>query len=236
MPDIYEVTHKISRLIIAAIMLGLFYQNIHAQTDNLFKPVLPESDTLRGYNLLEVIPDTEIIHFMDLSKFGSENLSKRDHQVFYDFNEPFFTNRLSFNQIKSSSELTGLGYYEHFVNNFGFEKDKFTFDLGFGLASQTTLLMTTPVYQTTFSASVKYAVTRWLNAYLYGQYVTKPFNKSNDYFDPFLHNNPLFLQSEIGGGLKTNFKKVNADLKIYSIYQNSSKKFSPVNSVFSIEF
>lgn len=173
---------------------------------------------------------------MNLGKFGSKNLSKRDHQVFYDFNEPPFTNRLSFSQIKSSSELTGLGYYEHFINNFSFEKDKFTFELGFGLASQTTLLMTTPVYQATFSASIEYSVTRWLDAYLFGQYVTKPLNRANDFFDLFLHNNPLFLQSEIGGGLKTNFKKVNADLKIYSIYQNKSKKFRPVNSVFSIEF
>ena len=51
-----------------------------------------------------------------------------------------------------------------------------------------------------------------------------------------MYRNPLFLQSEVGAGLKRKTKNVNTKFHINSIYDNNLKQFTPVNSKISFGF
>jgi len=214
----------------------LFCSAAYTQTEKQEPQNRFKVDTLKKYNLLQTMPDFNLNSFSYLKSFGSLNFFMKNFKTFQPLQKRRYTDWLFFSQTKTESVSTGLGGYQHFKNQLTVRKNKFTLEVEAGLASQNTLLMTSPVYQVSFGTLVKYNVTDWLDAYLYGQYVTKPLNRPKDFFDPFLYSNPLFIQTEVGGGVRTNFKKVNANLKVFSIYQEESKTFSPMNSVIRIEF
>lgn len=144
--------------------------------------------------------------------------------------------RISFNQNKIKNNNPGLGSYEFFNNSLNYRiSDKALIDFGIGLARQNSILNAAkPNYQIGFQASLEFAVTSKLDAFIYGQYFTSPINKSKDFFDPLIYRNPLFLQSEVGAGLKRNYKNVNAKFQINSIYDKI--QFAPVNSKITIGF
>lgn len=146
--------------------------------------------------------------------------------------------RISFKQTKTENNLPGLGSYVFFNNNMSYTiGNKAEIDIGVGLAQQnSTLSAAKPNYQIGFQASVEFAITSKLDAFIYGQYFTSPVNKPKDFFDPLIYRNPLFLQSEVGAGLKRNYKNVNAKFQINSIYDNTVRQFAPVNSKISIGF
>lgn len=146
--------------------------------------------------------------------------------------------RFSFKQNKTENNLPGLGSYDLFSNNLNYRiSNKTKIDIGVGLARQNSILFAAkPNYQIGFKASVEFALTSKLDAFIYGQYFTSPINKPKDFFDPLIYRNPLFLQSEAGAGLKRNYKNVNAKFQINSIYDNNVRQFAPVNSKISIGF
>jgi len=51
-----------------------------------------------------------------------------------------------------------------------------------------------------------------------------------------MHNNPLFIQPEIGAGVKGGIKKTNVDFQINSIYDTNFGGMAPVNSKIKIGF
>jgi len=222
-------------IIIVVVINFVFSVTIFAQTENSTRLKIPHSDSLEKYNLLHIQPDFQNNFQGSLNERRKIKFSDNLYGTqFFKNKNPF--NSISFSQKKSISDLPGLGAYQHFTNHISLNSNKFTLDLGIGLTNQHTVLMEAPLYQFSFHTSFNYSVTDWLDAYLYGRYLSNPINRPKGFFDPFMYDNALFIQSEIGGGLKTNFKKVNADLKIFSIYRKESKTLSPVNSVIRIEF
>ncbi len=214
----------------------LFGNNAYTQTEMRESPNWMKSDTLKKYNLLQTIPDFESNSFNYQRVFSLPHLFMEKAKFLKPLKKQGYPDWLSFRQIKTELEYAGLGGYQYFNNRLIIKKNKFALKIESGLANQNTLLMTAPMYQLSFGTQIKYQLTDWLDAYLYGQYVTKPLNRPKGFFDPFLYSNPLFLQTEVGGGLRTNFKRVNADLKVFSIYREESQTFSPMNSVLKIEF
>jgi hypothetical protein len=148
------------------------------------------------------------------------------------------TSKFSFSQNKIESIMPGLGSYAHYTNQFHWTTGKkAALDFGAGLVMQNTSIDPfIPNYQISFRAVFEYTLNDWLSAYFFGQYITKPFNKPDDYFDPLMHNNPLFIKSEIGAGMKAGFKKTNIDFQINSIYDTKIEGMTPVNSKIRIEF
>lgn len=146
--------------------------------------------------------------------------------------------RISFNQNKIEDYSPGLGSYEFFNNSLNYRINNNTLiEMGLGLARQNSILYAAkPNYQIGFQASVEFAVTSKLDAFIYGQYFTSPINKSKDFFDPFIFQNPLFLQSEVGAGIKRDYKNMDAKFQINSIYDNHKGHFAPINSKITIGF
>jgi hypothetical protein len=144
----------------------------------------------------------------------------------------------SFSQNKFGSIMPGLGSITHYTNQLRWNAGKkTTLDLGAGLAIQNTVFDPfIPNYQFSFRAALEYSFNDWLSAYFYGQYVTKPINKPDDYFDPLIYKNPLFIQTEIGAGMKAGFKKSNIDFQINSTYDSKFGGMTPVNSKIKIGF
>ena len=144
---------------------------------------------------------------------------------------------ISFNQNKIENNFPGLGSYAFFNNHINYRNNNTLIEMGLGLARQNSILYAArPNYQIGFQASVEFAVTSKLNAFIYGQYFTSPINKSNDFFDPFIFQNPLFLQSEVGAGIKKDYKNMVAKFQINSIYDNHKGHFAPINSKITIGF
>lgn len=146
--------------------------------------------------------------------------------------------RISFNQNKIENNFPGLGSYEFFNNQIKYKMNNNTLiEMGLGLASQNSILYAAkPNYQIGFQASVEFAITSKLDAFIYGQYFTSPINKSKDFFDPMIYRNPLFLQSEVGAGIKRDYKNMNTKFQINSIYDNHKGQFAPINSKITIGF
>ena len=144
----------------------------------------------------------------------------------------------SFVQNKTENNLPGMGSYTFFNNSLIYRiNNKIEVDFGAGLARQNSVLNAAkPNYQVGFQASVEFALTSKLDAFIYGRYFTSPIKKQKDFFDPLIYRNPLFLQSEVGAGLKRDYKNVNAKFQINSIYDNNVRQFAPVNSKISIGF
>lgn len=139
-------------------------------------------------------------------------------------------NSLFFRQNKVVNIFSDLGGYEYFKNDIIYNvSDKITLNVGFGLVKQNTILSYyKPNYQFALHSSLGYSITSWLSAYLYGQYYAPQLNKSNLFFDPFTYMNPMFFQTETGGGLRGKFKNIKADVGMKKIYDTQYQQSNPV--------
>ena len=208
--------------------------SIVAQTEDTTKLKSPEIFLPQKLNLLPFSTDLQSNH-MNNQEF--QNPSNRINDIFI-LNEPTSLTKISFEQTKIEDDFPGLGSYEFFNNSLKYSvNNKTIIDIGIGMARQNSILNAAkPNYQFGFQASVEFAVTPKLDAFIYGQYFTSPINKPKDFFDPMIYRNPMFLQSEVGAGLKRNYKNINAKFQINSIYDNEVRQFAPVNSKISIGF
>jgi hypothetical protein len=215
----------------------LFCQMLVAQPESRF--IFPKQDSIRlvRYNLYDhitVFPlyDSEAIL---QSRPFNINFNNFQHLLKLDKNP---NTAFSFSQSTFIAELPGLGSVEHFSNEFGWNAgSKTKFELGAGLAIQNTIMnLFVPNYQLSFKGVIEYSFNDWISVYMYGQYLTAPINKPDDYFDPFMHYNPLFLQNEVGTGINTTYKNSRIDLSIFSIYGSDSKDVRPVYSKLRIGF
>lgn len=228
------------RMVIILVAFLWFNQFLSAQTEINPLRVQQDSIQLKKYNLFDdlsvfSVPDTRGTWFFSPEPPGFKNL-----QYGFEFIQKQPSKIISVSQTKFETIMPGLGSIEHFTNQFRWNAgNKLVVDFGAGLAIQNTVINPLyPNYQLSFRASIEYSFNDWLNAYLYGQYITKPLNKPDDYFDPLLHNNPLFLQNEIGAGMKTNFNKTHIGFEIYSMpgQEFKSVQLRPTNSRITIGF
>src|SRR5690606_20367863 len=114
----------------------------------------------------------------------------------------------------------GLGSVEHFKTNFKLNSgNRFKYKLGVGLAMQNSVFTTNSLnYQFTFDAIIEYSFSQRISGYIYGQILTNPINNPDFKNDPLIFNNPLFLQNEVGLGVKAHLNKSTLDFKLLSGY------------------
>jgi hypothetical protein len=216
----------------------LFCHLLFAQTENQNITKEQEPLRLKKYNLLDNSLNFKYGYFTEKQYFNSHFPAFKNYNSATFFHKNISNYNFSISQNKFESIMPGFGSITHYTNQLRWSAGKRTaFDFGAGLAMQNTVFDPfIPNYQFSFRAALEYSFNDWLSGYFYGQYVTKPINKPDDYFDPFMHNNPLFIQSEIGAGVKAGFKKTNVDFQINSIYDTKSGGMTPVNSKIKIAF
>jgi hypothetical protein len=216
----------------------LFCQLIYAQTENQNNAIKQEPIRLKKYGLFDNSLNFQSGYFTEQLYFNSPfpNFENYNFAPFFHKNTTFAN--FSISQNKFESTMPGLGSITHYTNQLQWKAGKkTTFDFGAGLAIQNSVIDPfIPNYQISFRAALEYSFNDWLSGYFYGQYITKPLNKPADYFDPLMHNNPMFIQSEIGAGVKASFKKTNIDFQINSIYDSKYGGLTPVNSKIKIGF
>ncbi len=226
-----------SRTICAAMLLFVTVQ-VQAQSENRTK--LFEADTAKikiegmfnNFYSNELPASKEIFHF------------KNNHDGIYLKKNYFNTveipgvRRLTISQQKTVTEMSGLGTSEWLNNGIFLQSgERFTLGIEGGLAIQNTVINPwIPNYQYTLGVSVSFAINDNLDGYFFGRYISEPFNKPDDYFDPFMYNNPLFLQSGTGAGLKSNIKNKIVDFQIMSGYDHQLKNMNNFNSKLQIKF
>ncbi len=229
---------KLNRTVIqkANIFVYLIFicYSIFAQTEEVSKLKSHEIFAPQKLNLQPFSTDLHLKYSYDRT---FQNYFAPTNMIFRLKENNSFT-RITFNQNKIEDYSPGLGSYEFFNNSLNYRiNDKTKIDIGIGLARQNSILYAAkPNYQIGFQASVEFAITTKLDAFIYGQYFTSPINKSKDFFDPFIFQNPLFLQSEVGAGIKRDYKNMDAKFQINSIYDNHKGHFAPINSKITIGF
>jgi len=216
----------------------LFCHLLFAQTEN--QKITKEQEPLRlkKYNLLDNSLNYQPGYFAEPFSFNSPFPTFENYNPNLFFQKSTQAASFSFSQKKFESIMPGLGSITHYTNKLRWNAGKKTaLDFGAGLAMQNTIIDPfIPNFQISFRAALEYSFNDWLSAYFYGQYVTKPINKPDDYFDPLIYKNPLFIQTEIGAGMKAGFKKSSIDFQINSIYDSKFGGMTPVNSKIKIGF
>ena len=225
---------KVALVIVFILFKHLLFAQSELQNKN------PESETyrLKKYNLSDYSMNFQNRYFEEQLYFKSSfpSLVNNSSPFFYQKNTTL--SNFSFSINKFEATMPGLGSVTHYTSLIRWNAGKKTnFEFGAGLANQNTVFDPFVAnYQFSFKAAAEYSFNHRLSTYLYGQYVTQPINKHDNYFDPLIYNNPFFIQSEIGAGVKAGFKKTNVDFKINSIYDKTSGGMTPVNSKIQIEF
>jgi hypothetical protein len=221
----------IIKIVFFVIYIFLF-NNIFAQTeqDSIIKK--QEHSWIKKIPFTTVPFDYQSVYFNKSTNFIQPSFMGM-YQPNNQIRESIIFNKLLFNQRKAQNIFPNLGVYEHFDNSFNYEANgKIIFDFGIGLVKQNTILTSNnPNYQFSFHTSMEYEITNWLSAYIFGQYITPPVNKSIDFFDPLICRNPLFFQTEMGGGLKAKYKNVKADIGVKAMYNTQFKQSSPVGTM-----
>ena len=218
----------------------LLCQILFAQSEN--RVLMPEQDSIqfKKYTLFDNLSGFHPSYQGENRFFSPQNPAFGNVQTEFDFGRESPSKIFSISQSKFETVLPGLGSIEHFASQFRWNAgNRVTVEFGAGLALQNTIMNPNiPNYQLSLRAAIEYSFNDWLSAYIYGQYITKPINKPDDYFDPFMHSNPLFLQNEIGAGVKANFNKAYIGIEIYSMPGQKFKSplFRPTNSRITIGF
>lgn len=126
--------------------------------------------------------------------------------------------RIKLKQSKKENILPNLGQSNQFSGDLNYQlSDKVKIDLGVGLYQQNTILTPWNInYQLGVTSSIEYYFNSWLSAYIFGQYIS-PSLTQNNFFDPLQYMNPLFKQTEFGGGIRAKYKGIKADVGMKNI-------------------
>lgn len=154
----------------------------------------------------------------------------KNNPLFFKPEQTRYLNRISFTQNKELNLFPNLGGYEHFNNNFNYNiGNSATINLGLGFLKQNSILNSyQPNYQFSFYTSLEYALNEWLSTYFYGQYITPAINNTNPKLDPLIQMNPIFFQTEMGGGLRAKYKNIKTDVGMKNIYDTQFNQSNPV--------
>lgn len=221
-------------LVIHMLCVGL----TQAQTESQLQVTKKDSTKIKTTDLLKLPVPTANLNLNLTNHFNIAITDFKNPAPVFQFQLPVSKSAFSFNQKYTEINMNGLGTSQWFNNQLLLKAgEKITLGFEGGLAIQNTVLNPWfPNYQYTLGVSVDFAINDNLNAYFFGRYVTSPFNKPDDYFDAFMYNNSLFLQSGTGAGIKTNMKNRLIDFQIMSGYDHQLKTMNNLNSKLRIEF
>lgn len=211
---------------------------ILAQTESQLRILEKDTTKIKSTDLLKELLPTENLNLNLINQFNIVVPDFKNQVPVFQFQQPVSKSAFSFNQKYTEINMGGLGTSQWFNNQLLVKTWK-KVTLGFegGLAIQNTVLNPwVPNYQYTLGVSADFAITDNLNVYVFGRYVAPPFNKPDDYFDPFMYNNSLFLQSGTGAGIKTSIQNRLIDFQIMSGYDHQLKIMNNFNSKLRIEF
>lgn len=140
------------------------------------------------------------------------------YQQYWFLTSPNKPEKLAFSQEQTQEVFPNLGESHQFSGNFLFQAtNNLKLGLGLELLKQNTVLTPwNPNYQLGFRTSAEYSFNKWLSAYVFGQYISPSLNQK-DFFDPLQYMNPLFKQTEFGGGLRAKHKNIKADIGVKTI-------------------
>lgn len=210
----------------------LFWFNIAlAQTE---EELLPQLKPLQfDLNILNITPEIQNVPFNEIEFLSPDNRRLEFQRIKLESGEIDLLQKIKFEQNKTEVQLPNLGEYHHYKNTFVYApEDKLSFRLGGGLLQQNSLMSAyQEIYRFTFHSSAEYELTSWLSAYLYGQYVSNPVNAPSNMYDPLQYMNPVFVQSEAGGGLKAKYKNIQAGVGMKAIYDTQFNQSNPVKSM-----
>lgn len=224
--------------VISVIVLLLFYQMLFAQPESDTKNLDKKQYQIKNYNLFDNPIYFQSGYSGEQLYFNSQFPSLENHNSAFLFQKKSSPANFSISQNKFVSTMPGLGSITHYTNQLRLKTgEKTYFEFGAGLAMQNTIIDPfIPNYQFSFRVAMEYNFNKRLSAYFYVQYITDPINKPDVYSDPLIQNNPFFIQSEIGAGVKAGLKNTSFDFKINSIYDTKFGGMTPVNSKIRIEF
>ncbi|WP_159021717.1 hypothetical protein [Formosa sp. L2A11] len=117
-------------------------------------------------------------------------------------------NYLTYSQKTNSQEYYALGHYKVFSNAFTLEPIadlKLTAEGG-PVEQQSFFSVLPPNIHLYYRAEVSYAISDYVQPYIYTQHLSKPMNQNSGIESANLRLNPFFMQSEIGTGIKTQVK------------------------------
>ncbi len=209
-----------------------------AQTESQLRISGKDSTKTKSTNFFNELQPTKNLNLNLTSQFKTYFPNFINQTPVFQFLQPVSKSSFSFNQKYTEINMSGLGTSQWFNNQLVLKAgEKIMLGLEGGLVIQNTVLNPwVPNYQFSLGVSVDFAITDKLNAYVFGRYISDPINKPKDYFDPFMYNNSLFLQSGTGAGIKTNMKNRLIDFQIMSGYDHQLKTMNNFNSKLRIEF
>lgn len=218
---------EVASLIILLVVIFSFSQNSSAQNE---KEVIISNESVPSIQILNTdLGDFEPVKFLgEKPEIPSFEVTQKDYLLA----KLSKFNRVSYIQSLRQENL-GFGGFKHFANTFSFTKaNKYSFNMGIGLAIQNSILnYANPLYQYSLSTGMEYVLFKGVSVYFSGQYLSSPLNQGAGNADPFIYMNPFYLQSEIGYGVKGEYKNIKADIGVKSIYDTQFKNSKPINSM-----
>lgn len=202
---------------------------IFAQSEDTTKAIIDQ------YKLSPGFPNIEF----QSTIFGSQNFvpsgfsSSNLNQFYFSTPKSLMFDKLSFRQSKTANIFLNLGAYEHYNNSLKYNAgSKLKLILDFGLLKQNSIVTANqPNFQFTLGTSVEYNINPWLSLYGYGHYLLPSLSQSNLFFDPLIYMDPIFFQTEIGGGARAKYKNIKADVGLKKIFDTQFKQSNPINSM-----
>ena len=205
---------------------------LFAQSEQKIKLNLPEF-----YNPINIVPlsfqfDHQFTESNNFTLVKPTNLDTTPGLTLYQSKKTQLRN-ISFTQEKSEDLIIELGNYEHYKNSFTYNKNnKVLFDFEVGLIKQSTVQNFDDIdFHLSVRTLIEYKISKKISAYMYGQYITSPLNKTEISFNSDSYMNPLFLQTETGTGLKATYKNVKANVGMKSIYDTQFNHLKSINTM-----
>lgn len=219
------------RALLFIILLSFFCTIAFGQTEPKM-PILKDSIKYSTQISSEFM-EGPILSPAELFELGNATLSIPQETPPFQFNLADKQGNFDFKQAKTINELPNIGISRQYNNTFIYNPgQRLSVSANLGLVQQNTVLSASKInYQFTIGASAEYAITDWLFAYLYGQYVTPSLTQDNNFVDPLLYWDNNFVQTNFGTGLRTKFRSVMLDVGMTKTIDTPFQKFNNVQTM-----
>lgn len=210
---------QIVRLLLAGFLVGFAHHKVYSQYQDSLKFLVPNTNMQE--KLLPINPYFYFPTFAsDFSDVFVQNTNIWEETIsFQKLNKP--SSNFSFTQSRTDLNYRNLGISKRYMIDAVFHPTKrLKVELATGIIQQNSVLSAwEPNFQMVFKSLLEYEITPWLSGYIYGQYVSPSLNQSK-FSDPLQFMNPMFLQNEVGGGLRAKYKNIKADVGMNTILKS----------------
>lgn len=231
---------KSPSLTILLIVLQLFVNNLlFAQNETKQKNENMKLNMPNNFSYpTGIIPPLQMFEFD--TTYNKTVMSSLYFQNIFSENDKVNSN-FSFDYKKDREHFRGLGGYEHFTFHLSYRPiNKISINSEIGLLKQSSYLNPFESdFRYSLKSSIEYEITNGFILYLYGLFVSPPVIDREFQIDPFADKISLFPQSEIGGGIKKQFKNFKTDIGVYTSNYSlfiEDYKINTINTKVSIEF